>query len=59
MGVVVWAETPEDDKDDALEIEAHGEVDETFASRKLRRWLKGMFGGGAATETPPEDEQER
>jgi len=58
VGVVVWAETPEDDKDDALETEAHGEVDETFASRKLRRWLKGMFGGGATTETPPEDEQE-
>jgi hypothetical protein len=59
MDAAVWAETPEDDKNDALEIEAHGEVDESFASRKLRRWLKGMFGGGAATETPPEDEQER
>ena len=59
MGAVVWADTPEDDKDDALEMEAHGKVDETFASRRLRRWLKGMFGGGAATETPPEDEQER
>ena len=59
MDAAVWAETPEDDKDDALEIEAHGKLDETCASRKLRRWLKGMFGGGAATETPPEDEQER
>ena len=59
MGAVVWAETPEDEKDDALDLEAHGKVDETFASRRLRRWLKGMFGGGAATETPLEDEQER
>ncbi len=59
MGAVVWAETPEDENDDGLDLEAHGKVDETFASRRLRRWLKGMFGGGAATETPPEDEQER
>ena len=55
MGAVFWAEAPEDDADEA-ETEAPGEVDATFASRKLRRWLKGMFGGGAATETPPEDE---
>jgi hypothetical protein len=59
MGAVVWAETPQDDGDDALETEAHGAVDETFASRRLRRWLKGMFGGNAATEEPPEDEQDR
>ena len=57
MDAAVWAKTP-DDKDDALEIEAHGKVDETFASRKLRRWLKGMFGGGQASTKPP-DEQER
>ena len=44
MGAVVWAEAPEDDGENA-EKEAPGEVDETFASRKLRRWLKGMFGG--------------
>jgi len=56
MGAVVWAETPEDENDDALDLEAHGKVDETFASRRLRRWLEGMFGGGAPTETPPEDE---
>ena len=59
MGAVVWAETPEDDRDDAGDTEAHGKVDETFASRKLRRWLKGMFGGGPGTEKPPEDKQER
>ena len=58
MGAVVWAKIPEDDRDE--ETEAHGnKVDETFASRRLRRWLKGMFGGGPTTEKQPEDEQER
>jgi hypothetical protein len=57
MGAVVWAEAPEDDADET-ETEAPGEVDQTFASRKLRRWLKGMFGGGPTTK-PPDDEQER
>jgi hypothetical protein len=58
MGAVFWAEAPEDDGDEA-ETEAHGEVDETFAARRLKRWLSGMFGGGQGIETPPEDEQER
>jgi hypothetical protein len=57
MGAVFWAEAPEDDADEA-ETEAHGEVDQSFASRKLRRWLKGMFGGPTPTK-PPDDEQER
>ena len=57
MCAVVWAEAPEDDRDD--ETEAHGRVDETFASRRLRRWLKGMFGGGPGAEKPPEDKEER
>ena len=59
MGAVVWAETPDDDGGEADDTEAHGEVDETFASRRLRRWLRGMFGGGEAVQKPPEDEQER
>ena len=42
---VVWTKVPEDDGGDGEETEAHGAVDETFASRRLRRWLKGMFGG--------------
>jgi hypothetical protein len=58
MGAVVWAEAPEDEWDDA-ETEAHGEVDKTFASRKLKRWLKGMFGGGQGIKPPSDDEQER
>jgi hypothetical protein len=47
---VVWAETPDDDRDETSEAEAHGEVDESFAARRLRRWLKGMFGGKPAAE---------
>ena len=42
---VVWTEAPDDGRDDEPEAEAHGSVDETFAARRLRRWLKGMFGG--------------
>jgi hypothetical protein len=56
MGAVFWAEAPKDDGDEA-ETEAQGEVDETFASRKLRRWLKGMFGGGPAPTKTPDDDQ--
>ncbi len=59
MGGVVWAEASNDDEDEAAETAAHGEVDESFASRRLRRWLRGMFGGGQGIERPPEDEQER
>jgi hypothetical protein len=57
MGGVVWAETPDEDRDEPADMELHGEVDETFASRRLRRWLRGMFGGGQAPEKPPEDER--
>jgi len=58
MGAVVWAESSDDDRDEPAETEAHGDVDETFASRRLRRWLRGMFGGGQALEKRPEDERE-
>jgi hypothetical protein len=49
-GGVVWAEIPDDDRGDAEapESAAHGAVDESFAARRLRRWIKGMFGGGEA-----------
>ena len=42
-----WAEVPEDERDDAADdTEAHGgSMDESMATRRLRRWLKGMFGG--------------
>ena len=64
-GVVLWAGTPDEGHDaPAPETEAHGDVDETFAARRLRRWLKGMFGGtpGAAepqNEPGREPESER
>ena len=46
-GAVLWAETPDDDREETPEAEVHGEVDESFAARRLRRWIKGMFGGAA------------
>lgn len=51
-GSVLFAEAPDQDRDEAGETEAHGGVDESFAVRRLRRWLTGMFGGKPA----PEDE---
>ncbi len=61
-GAVLWAETPgDDDRDDLPDSEAHGDVDESFAARRLRRWLKGMFGGkpaALADETEPDRERD-
>jgi len=55
-GSVLWAEAPDDDRDEASpESAAHGDVDETIAARRLRRWLKGMFGGKPAAAEPPEE----
>lgn len=59
MGAVVWAEAPDDPADDRAEIEAHGEIDETLAARRLGRWLRGMFGGKEADEPQPRDEPEQ
>jgi hypothetical protein len=58
MSGAVWAEAPQDDRDDAVETEAHGMVDETFASRRLKRWLKGMFGGPGSDDELPEDQRD-
>jgi hypothetical protein len=49
-GSVLWAETPDEDGADLPEAEAH--VDDSFAARRLRRWLKGMFGGKPAAAEP-------
>ena len=50
---VLWAEIPEDgDGDDTPDCEAHGAVDDSFAARRLRRWLKGMFGGKPPAAEP-------
>jgi hypothetical protein len=56
-GSVVWAEAPDEDGVDegTPESEAHGAVDETFAARRLRRWLKGMFGGKPAAAEPSQE----
>ena len=52
-GSVVWAQAPDDE--DGPEAEAHGDVDESFAARRLRRWLKGMFGGKPVAAEPAEE----
>jgi hypothetical protein len=55
-GSVLWAEAPDEDGgDDTPESEAHGDVDDSFAARRLRRWIKGMFGGKPAAAEPPEE----
>ena len=51
-GSVLWAETPNEDHDELPESEAHGDVDDSFAARRLRRWLKGMFGGKPPAAEP-------
>jgi hypothetical protein len=58
MGGVVWTDIPEDEDGEGAETEAHGAVDDTFASRRLRRWLRGMFGGDPAPDEPPDRETE-
>jgi hypothetical protein len=58
-GAVLWAETPDDDRHEADETEAHGDVDETFAVRRLRRWIRGMFGGTPMPDDEPAQDAER
>jgi hypothetical protein len=56
--VVLWSEPPEDPADDRPETEAHRALDEAVAQRRLRRWLKGMFGGERdADEEPDADDR--
>jgi hypothetical protein len=55
---VVWAETPDEDQEqESPDTEAHGDIDDTFAVRRLRRWIRGMFGGAA--EPPAERDPDR
>ena len=58
-GSVLWAEAPDENGgDEAPESEAHGELDESFAARRLRRWIRGMFGGQPKHEPPAEPEEQ-
>jgi hypothetical protein len=55
-GSVLWAEIPEDGEGEQKpDSEAPGDVDESFAARRLRRWIKGMFGGESKPATEPEE----
>ena len=53
---VLWAESPDEDRDETRETEAEpeGAVDDSFAARRLRRWIKGMFGGNPR---PPAEQE--
>lgn len=44
-GSVLWHKTPDEDRESDPDCEAHGAVDDSFAARRLRRWIEGMFGG--------------
>jgi hypothetical protein len=55
---VLWAETPDEDRDEAEGNEA-ADVDESFAARRLRRWIKGMFGGTPAPEDEPTEPDQK
>jgi hypothetical protein len=46
MASVLWSENPEEDRAGTEGPDA-ADVDDSFATRRLRRWLKGMFGGSA------------
>ena len=41
---VVWTQPPEGEQAAQEREEQEGELDETFALRRLQRWLSGMFG---------------
>lgn len=57
-GSVLWAEAPDEDGDEQTpDSVAHGDVDDSFAARRLRRWLKGMFGGEAKPKPAAEPEE--
>jgi hypothetical protein len=54
---VLWTEASDDDEREDGEIEAHCNIDETLASRRLQRWLRGMFGGGREQAPPPPEHE--
>ena len=57
---LLWAEIPEDGQGEQKpDPEAPGDVDESFAARRLRRWIKGMFGGQSKPAAEPPEEPGR
>jgi hypothetical protein len=56
---VLWAaEPPDEERDETEEVESHGDVDKSFAARRLRRWLRGMFGGERKPAEREADEED-
>ena len=51
---LLWAEVPDDEEDESADAEPEAQVDDSFAARRLRRWLRGMFGG---TPRPADGEE--
>ena len=54
---VAWAEPPDDSADNSPDTEAHRAQEEEVAQRRLRRWLKGMFGGERNAEKNERDRE--
>ena len=54
---VAWAEPPDDSADNRPDTEAHRAREEEMAPRRLRRWLKGMFGGERNAEKNQRDRE--
>ena len=54
---VVWSQTPDEDADasEGEGEERQGEVDETLETRRLRHWLRGMFGGRERPRDEPRE----
>jgi hypothetical protein len=57
MASVLWSETPDEHREDAERPDA-AEVDDSFAERRLRRWIKGMFGGKPDPEDKPTEAEQ-
>jgi hypothetical protein len=52
-GSVLWAETPDDDRDETKEIEAHGAVDESFARDGCAAGSRGCSAASRRSRTSP------
>ena len=54
---VARAEPPDEAADNRPDTEAHRAQEEEVAQRRLRRWLKGMFGGERNAEKNERDRE--